>query len=173
MVPASAKLRIAGARKAVMKLRPAGMMVCSRRAAVIMPRSPISTTRSIPKRCLSLLIWLASAAVAQLRQRTGATLEIGGGHVIENQHPVAQVTPRQRLLDAPLFSSQPVERFIELLLVDGAKLKHLAQRAGRRLVIEPPRRRQLRGGINEPRHDHGDAQCHLAARLPAAPRQDA
>jgi hypothetical protein len=60
MVPASAKLRIAGARKAVMKLRPAGMMVCSRRAVVIMPRSPISTTRSIPKRCLSLLIWLAS-----------------------------------------------------------------------------------------------------------------
>ena len=56
MVPASAKLRIAGARKAVMKLRPAGMMVCSRRAVVIMPRSPISTTRSIPKRCLSLLI---------------------------------------------------------------------------------------------------------------------
>src|SRR5260370_19846842 len=35
MVPASAKLRIAGARKAVMKLRPAGMMVCSRRAVVI------------------------------------------------------------------------------------------------------------------------------------------
>jgi hypothetical protein len=35
------------------------------------------------------------------------------------------------------------------------------------------RRRQLGGGINEPRHDHGDAQCHLAARLPAALRQDA
>ena len=116
---------------------------------------------------------LAIAAVAQLRQRTGASLEIGRGHIIENQHPVAQVPPRQRLLDTPLFSSQPVERFVELLLVDGAKLKHLAQRADRRLAIEPPRRRQLGGGINEPRHDHGDAQCHLAARLPAALRQDA
>ena len=83
------------------------------------------------------------------------------------------MAPRQRLLDAPLLSHQPVESFVELLLVDRPELDHLAQRAGRRLVIEPARRRQLRGGINEPRHDHGDAQCHLAARLPAALRQDA
>ena len=116
---------------------------------------------------------LAIAAVAQLRQRTGAALEIGRGDIIENQHAVPQVAPRQRLLDAPLFSSQPVERLVKLLLVDRAKLKHLAQRAGRRLVIETTRRRQLGGRINEPRHDHGDAQRHLSVRLPAALRQDA
>ncbi len=82
------------------------------------------------------------------------------------------MAPRQRLLDAPLLSHQPVESFVELLLVDRPELDHLAQRAGRRLVIEPPGRRQLGGRINEPRHGHGDAQRHLSVRLPTALGQE-
>jgi len=60
MAPASTSARIAGARKAVIQSRPAGLMVSSSRAAVIMPRSPISTRRSSLKRSLSLATWLAS-----------------------------------------------------------------------------------------------------------------
>jgi len=100
---------------------------------------------------------LAVAAVAQFGQRAGAALEIGRGHVVENQRPVGQVAPRQRLLNAPLFCAQPVERLVEFLLVDRSEPEHLAQRTSRRLVIEPACRRQLGGGIDEPRHDHGDA----------------
>src|SRR5215831_4842846 len=60
MAPASTRPRIAGARKAVIQSRPAGLMVSLRRASVIMPRSPTSTTRSSAKRPLILLTWLSS-----------------------------------------------------------------------------------------------------------------
>jgi hypothetical protein len=48
-----------------------------------------------------------------------------------------------------------------------------AQRTVCRLGIEQARRRQLGRRIDEARHHHGDAQRHLARRLPAPLRQHA
>jgi hypothetical protein len=45
---------------AVIQSSPAGISSSRMRALVIMPRSPTSTTRDRPKRCLSLSIWVAS-----------------------------------------------------------------------------------------------------------------
>ena len=50
--PASTRLRIAGARSAVIQSSPAGLRSSSMRAWVIMPRSPTSTTCSSAKRSL-------------------------------------------------------------------------------------------------------------------------
>ena len=78
---------------------------------------------------------------------------------------------RQRFLDALLLSDQPVERVIKLLLIDRPEPQHRPQRTVRRLAIQHPRRRQLGHRIDDPRRHHGDAQCHLARRLPATLRQ--
>jgi len=58
--PASSSARICGALSAVIQSSPAGLSSSPIRALVIMPRSPTSTTRDKPKRCLSLSTWLAS-----------------------------------------------------------------------------------------------------------------
>jgi hypothetical protein len=83
------------------------------------------------------------------------------------------MAPRQRLLDAFVLSYQPVQRLVQLLLIDRPQLEHLAKRTDRRLLVEVTRRGQLGGGIREPRHDHGKAQRHLPAGLSAALGQDA
>src|SRR6201999_2259724 len=59
---AAASCWIAGARRQEIQSRPAGFRSASIRAEVSMPRSPTSTTRERPKRCLSLLTWLVSVA---------------------------------------------------------------------------------------------------------------
>jgi hypothetical protein len=51
---------MSGARSAVIQSRPAGRRSASIRAAVIMPRSPTSTTRLSWKRWRSFSIWAAS-----------------------------------------------------------------------------------------------------------------
>jgi len=43
---------------------------------------------------------------------------------------------RQRRLDAFLLPNQPVERFVQRLLVNRAEFQHCAERAARRLTIE-------------------------------------
>jgi hypothetical protein len=55
-VPLFSRSLIAGPRNAVIQSRPADLMSSVRRASVIMPRSPTSTTWLRPKRCLSLSI---------------------------------------------------------------------------------------------------------------------
>jgi len=114
---------------------------------------------------------LAVTVVPELGQLAGATLEIGRTDVVEHQRAVLQVAPGQRLLDALLLFDQPVEGAVKLLLVDRPEPEHLAERASRGLIVEQPCRRQLRGRPDQPRNDHGDAQCHLICGLPAALRQ--
>ena len=114
---------------------------------------------------------LAVTVVPELGQLAGAALEIGRTDVVEHQRAVLQVAPGQRLLDPLLLLDQPVEGAVKLLLVDRPEPEHLAQRAGRRLLVEQPRRGQLRGRLDQARNDHGDAQRHLICRLPAALRQ--
>src|SRR5436190_1085583 len=115
---------------------------------------------------------LAVAVEPQSGKRAGAAFEIGRGDVVENQRPLPQMPPGQRLLDALLLFHQPVERRIKLLLVNPPEFEHLAQRASRRLAIKTARRRQLGRRIDKPCHDHGDRQRHLACRLPATLGED-
>src|SRR5207248_6091716 len=98
---------------------------------------------------------LAVAVEPQSGKRAGAAFEIGRGDVVENQRPLPQMPPGQRLLDALLLFHQPVERRIKLLLVNPPELEHLAQRASRRLAIKTARSRQLGRRIDKPCHDHG------------------
>ena len=49
------------------------------------------------------------ALVAELGQRTVAAFEIGRTHVVEHQHAVLQMAPRQAVLDPLLLVEQPIE----------------------------------------------------------------
>jgi hypothetical protein len=114
---------------------------------------------------------LAVTVVPELGQLAGTALEIGRTDVVEHQRAVLQVAPGQRLLDPLLLFDQPVESAVKLLLIDRPEPEHLAQRAGRRLPVEQPRRGQLRGRLDQARNDHGDAQRRFLLRLPATLQQ--
>src|SRR5215831_11500745 len=109
MAPASTRPRIAGARKAVIQSRPAGLMVSLRRASVIMPRSPTSTTRSSAKRPLILLTWLSSvegSADIALEDLDRHRASLGGAkkpkHDLQLAFAVAIVTELRRWAGAAL-----------------------------------------------------------------------
>lgn len=57
------------------------------------------------------------AAVAVTGQWTTTALEVGGADVIEHQHPVLQVPPRQAVLDPPLALDRPIQRRVGLVLL--------------------------------------------------------
>ena len=80
------------------------------------------------------------------------------------------MAPGQCAFDALLLAHQPVERLVKLLLVNAPEPEHLAKRRSRRVIGEPTCGRQLGGRIDEPRHDHGDAQRHFASGLHTALR---
>jgi hypothetical protein len=63
---------------------------------------------------------------------------------------------RERLLDRLLALAEPVERDIELILVDRSEAEHVAQARCRGERIEHAGGGQLGGRRNEPRYDHGD-----------------
>jgi len=70
----------------------------------------------------------AVAVVAESRQLAGAPLEISRGDVIKHERAVLEMPTRQLRLDPFLLPDQPVERFIQRLLVDRAELQHRPQR---------------------------------------------
>src|SRR5260221_504053 len=61
------------------------------------------------------------------RQLAAAALHIVRGHVVEPQRAVVQMLARERLLDRLLALAKPVERDIELVLVDRPEAEHLAE----------------------------------------------
>ena len=73
------------------------------------------------------LALLAVAVVAEPRQLAAAALHIARGHVVEHQRAVVQMLARKRLLDRLLALAKPVERDIELVLVDRPEAEHLAE----------------------------------------------
>src|ERR1700738_2635072 len=73
------------------------------------------------------LALLAVAVVAEPRQLAAAALHIARGHVVEHQRAVVQMLARERLLDRLLALAKPVERDIELVLVDRPEAEHLAE----------------------------------------------
>ncbi len=114
------------------------------------------------------LAGFAVAIVAEPGERAGTPLEISRGDVIEHQRAVLEMASRQRFLNALLLCQQPIEHVIKRLLVDPSKPQNRAERTACRLAIEQTRRCQLGGRIDEARHHRGDAQRHLARRLPPA-----
>src|ERR1700722_6408061 len=73
------------------------------------------------------LALLAVAVVAEPRQLAAAALHIARGHVVKHQRAVVQMLARKRLLDRLLALAKPVERDIELVLVDRPEAEHLAE----------------------------------------------
>ena len=104
------------------------------------------------------------AAMAVLRQGTAAALKIGRAHVIEHQHPVLQVPPRQAVLDAHLAIEQPIERLVRLALLAPGPVQNRAQARGRRLLVHRPHEPELRARRDQPVDDHRDDQIALAPR---------
>ena len=74
---------------------------------------------------------LAVPAVAELGERTAAPFQIAGRDVVEHQRAAAEMALGQRRLDRWLAHRQPVERAVELVLVDHAQAELLAQARGR------------------------------------------
>ena len=113
------------------------------------------------------LALLAVAVVAALRQFAAAPLDIARRHVVEHQHAVPQVLAGERRLDRRLALHEPVERDIELVLVDRPETEHLAEAGSRGERVEHAGGGELGGRRNKPRHDHRDDE--VRQRLPAGP----
>src|SRR4029077_11352033 len=70
---------------------------------------------------------LAVAVGAAPRELAAAAFHIARGQVVEHQRAVVQMLARKRLLDRLLALAKPVERDIELVLVDRPEADHLAE----------------------------------------------
>jgi len=96
------------------------------------------------------------------RERTAAALDPGAADVVEDQVTVAQVAPCQRPLHRALAKQQPVERAIQLIL--GGALH--AELGGKGRGGKAARGGQLRGGLQDARHDERHGQVALAGWAP-------
>ena len=94
---------------------------------------------------------LAVAVVAKAHQRAGAPLVIAPAHVGEHRGAFVQVALGEPALDALLAREQPVHRLVEGVLVGVAQVELLGQRGG----VPSPGGGELRGGVEQPLHDHG------------------
>ena len=152
-----AKAWICGARRQVIQSRPDDLRSSRILAAVIIPRSPTSTMRLIPKRDLACRSEISASsgppccprtprprsaiprgyragrrrsaggrsvipAVAILRQRTMAAFEVRRAHVVEHQHAILEMTPRQAVLDFSLPFQEPIQRLVGLAVPDMFRL---------------------------------------------------
>src|SRR4051794_1790860 len=73
---------------------------------------------------------LAVAIVAQLGEFAAAALHVARGHVAGDKRAVVQVPPGERRFDRGLALREPVERAVELVLVDRAQAYELAEARG-------------------------------------------
>ena len=104
---------------------------------------------------------LAVAVVAETRQRTGAPLVVAPAHVGEHRRAFVQVALGETALDARLAGEQPVHRLVQVVLVGAAQVELLGQRGG----LPPPGGGELRGGVEQPSHDHGQDPVALGRAL--------
>ena len=70
---------------------------------------------------------LAITAVSTFGQRTAASLHVAGRDVVEHQRAVLQMAPGQRRLDGGLARQQPIERGVELVVVNIAETERFAE----------------------------------------------
>ena len=104
------------------------------------------------------------AAVAELRQRTAAAFQVGGGDVVQHQHAFLQVAAGERGFDKGLLADQPVERGVEFAGGDAAEVEDLAQGMAGGGGIEHPRGGQLRRRVEQT----GDNQAECQSAVPPA-----
>ena len=64
----------------------------------------------------------------------------------------------ERRLDLWLSLSKQIKRGVEFVLIDGSQFQHRPQRMSSGRFAQLARRRQLRGGLDHSRHDHGQPQ---------------
>jgi len=88
------------------------------------------------------------AAVTVAGQRTAASLQVGGGDVVEHQHAVFQTATRQLVLDEALLTAKPVEGGVDLARGDAAEAEGFAQRVAGGGTVEL--RDRCRRGTREP-----------------------
>ena len=102
---------------------------------------------------------LAVARVSALGQLAATALEIAGGHVVQDQCVLPQMTPGQGLLDGLLAGTQePVHGPVDLVFIDGAETEGLREGGQRRLAGERPGGGQFGLGVNDPGDDQSDDQ---------------
>ena len=101
-------------------------------------------------------------AVAVLSQLAAAAFQVGRADVVQHQHAVLEMAPRQGALDALLLAAQPVQGSVDLAFLDGAEVEHAAQAGTRRLGRQRAQRRQLGARRDQPAGDHCQRQIALA-----------
>jgi hypothetical protein len=63
----------------------------------------------------------AVAAVAVAGQRTAASLEVGGGDIVEHQHAILEVAAGEVVFDERLLAAEPVEGGVDRARGDAAE----------------------------------------------------
>jgi hypothetical protein len=106
---------------------------------------------------------LRNSVVARARRRAAAPLHVAGGDVVEHHRAILQVPFGERRLDGGLTFAKPVERGVEVVLVNLAQTEDRAQAGGGGGGCECPRGGQFRAGIDDTRGDHG--QDEVAATV--------
>jgi len=107
--------------------------------------------------------------VAETRQLAAAAFEPGRRDVVEHQRAVLEVAAGQRRLDRALARAQPVERAVELDLVDRAQPEQPPQARGGGVGGEFARGGELRGGRNQAAGDQRQRCKALVGRLAEQP----
>ena len=105
---------------------------------------------------------LAVPRIAKARQLAAPAFEPGRGDVIENQRPVLEVAAGERGLDCGLARTKPVERAIELALLDDAELEQPAQAGTSGIGGKVARGGELGGGRDQTAGNQRDRQRHQA-----------
>ncbi len=110
----------------------------------------------------------AVAVVAKLGQRTGRSLEVTGGKVVEHQTALTQMTRREFLLDSLFVREQPVHRRVQIVL---------ARVRNRKILGQCRRVPRADGGqfglwVDDARGDHGQNKVTLAAGLGGDQRRE-
>src|SRR5260370_12461329 len=96
------------------------------------------------------LALLAVAVVAELGERAAASLHEARRHVVEDQRAAGEMALGQRRLDRRLAHRQPIERGVELLLVDRPEAEFGAEARSGGPAPEPAPPPQLRARIERP-----------------------
>ena len=101
-------------------------------------------------------------AVTVLSQWAAAAFQVARADIVQHQHAVLEVAPRQAALDALLLAAQPVQGSVDLAFLDGPEVEHAAQAGTRRLGRQRAQHRQLGAGRDQPAGDHCQRQIALA-----------
>ena len=97
---------------------------------------------------------LAVPGITAFGQRTRSSLHPHRSQVTEDQAALIEVPLGQTPLDPLLALQEPVHGAIEVVLVE-LWIEDLAKGAHRRGLDQPPCRGELRGGLQDASHDHG------------------